>query len=102
MTNRCPCSCTFCLRHNKDHVFNADSLWLEREPSVKEVCDSIDAWDLSQYDEVVFCGYGEPMERLDALLEILGHSDISETLIYAHVLEESKLEGIRCFDRFMI
>jgi len=73
MTNRCPCSCTFCLRHNKDHVFNADSLWLEREPSVKEVCDSIDAWDLSQYDEVVFCGYGEPMERLDALLEVAAY-----------------------------
>ena len=70
MTNKCPCSCTFCLRHNKDYVFDADSLWLEREPSVKEVCDSIDGWDLSKYDEVVFCGYGEPTERLDELLEV--------------------------------
>ena len=73
MTNRCPCACTFCLRHNKDHVFNADSLWLEREPSVKEVCDSIDSWDLSQYDEIVFCGYGEPTERLDELLEVASY-----------------------------
>ena len=37
-----------------------------------------------------------------ALREILGHSDISETLIYAHVLEESKQEGIQCFNDFVI
>ena len=73
MTNKCPCACTFCLRHNKDHVFNADSLWLTREPSIQEVCDSIDTWDLSQYDEVVFCGYGEPTERLDDLLEVAAY-----------------------------
>ncbi|MBO5925855.1 MAG: TIGR04100 family radical SAM protein [Clostridia bacterium] len=70
MTNRCPCDCVFCLRHNKDHVFESDSLWLEREPTVKEICDSIDTWDLEKYDEIVFCGYGEPTERLDDLLEV--------------------------------
>ena len=73
MTNRCPCACTFCLRHNKDHVFKADSLWLDREPTVKEVCDSLDTWDLSKYDAVVFCGYGEPTERLDDLLEVAAY-----------------------------
>ena len=46
--------------------------------------------------------YLRKTKDIAALKEILGHSDISETLIYAHVLEESKLEGIRCFDRFMI
>ena len=70
MTNRCPCACTFCLRHNKDNVFKSDSLWLDREPTVEEVCESIDSRDLSKYDEVVFCGYGEPTERLDDLLEV--------------------------------
>ena len=73
MTNRCPCACVFCLRHNKDHVFNSDSLWLEREPTVKEICDSIDAWDLKKYDEIVFCGYGEPTERLDDLLQVASY-----------------------------
>lgn len=73
MTNRCPCACTFCLRHNKDHVFDSDSLWLDREPTVKEVCDSLDAWDLTQYKEIVFCGYGEPTERLYDLLEVAKH-----------------------------
>lgn len=70
MTNRCPCACTFCLRHNKDYVFNSDSLWLDREPTVEEACESIMGWDLSKYDEIVFCGYGEPTERLDDLLEV--------------------------------
>ena len=73
ITNRCPCACVFCLRHNKDHVFNADSLWLDREPTVKEICDSIDSWDLRRYDEIVFCGYGEPTERLDDLLEVASY-----------------------------
>ena len=70
MTNRCPCACTFCLRHNKDYVFNSDSLWLDREPTVEEVCNSLNAWDLTQYKEIVFCGYGEPTERLYDLLEV--------------------------------
>lgn len=73
MTNRCPCSCTFCLRHNGEGVYGSDSLWLDREPTVKEVCDSIDAWDLTQYSEVVFCGYGEPTERLDDLLKVAAY-----------------------------
>ena len=70
MTNRCPCACTFCLRHNGEGVYCSDSLWLDREPTVQEVCDSIDTWDLSKYNEIVFCGYGEPTERLYDLLEV--------------------------------
>ena len=73
MTNRCPCDCTFCLRQNKDYVFDSDSLWLDREPTVLEVCDSLDAWDLTKFNEIVFCGYGEPTERLFDLLEVAKH-----------------------------
>ncbi|MBR3768814.1 MAG: TIGR04100 family radical SAM protein [Clostridia bacterium] len=73
MTNRCPCACTFCLRHNGEGVYGSDSLWLDREPTVQEVCDSIDKWDLTQYGEVVFCGYGEPTERLYDLLEVAAY-----------------------------
>lgn len=73
MTNRCPCACTFCLRHNGDGVHGSDSLWLEREPTVQEICDSIDTWDLAKYSEVVFCGYGEPTERLDDLLKVAAY-----------------------------
>lgn len=68
ITNRCPCACTFCLRHNGDGVYGSDSLWLEREPTAEEILESIKKWDLSKYDELVFCGYGEPTERLPELL----------------------------------
>ncbi len=70
MTNRCPCACTFCLRHNAPGVYGSDSLWLEREPTVQEVCDSLAQWDLESREEVVFCGYGEPTERLEDLLAV--------------------------------
>lgn len=73
MTNRCPCACTFCLRQHGAGVYGSDPLWLEREPTVEEVCQSLDGWDLAKYDEVVFCGYGEPTERLDDLLEVAAH-----------------------------
>ena len=73
MTNRCPCACTFCLRKQSDHVYGSDPLWLEREPTVEEVCESIDKWDLSKYSEIVFCGYGEPTMRLDDLLKVAAY-----------------------------
>ena len=73
LTNRCPCACAFCLRKNASGVFGTDSLWLEREPTVEEVNASIDAQDMSGLDEVVFCGYGEPTERLDDLLAVARH-----------------------------
>ena len=72
MTNRFPCACTFCMRQNAPGVYGSDPLWLEREPTVEEVEQSLAAWDLNQMDEVVFCGYGEPTERLKDLLEVAG------------------------------
>ena len=70
MTNRCPCACTFCLRHNSPGVYGSEPLWLDREPTVSEVCESLDGWRLSDFEEIVFCGYGEPTERLYDLLEV--------------------------------
>lgn len=73
LTNRCPCSCTFCLRNNADGVHGSGSLWLEREPTLDEVTASLDAQDWTRFREVVFCGYGEPTERLDVLLAAAAH-----------------------------
>ena len=68
MTNRCPCACTFCLRQHGPSVYGSDPLWLEREPTVEEVEQSLAAWDLSEKEEVVFCGYGEPLCAFDNLV----------------------------------
>lgn len=70
LTNKCPCACTFCLRQTKDHVGGSGRLWLEREPSAKEVIDEFAKFDMSQYGEVVFCGFGEPTEAFDVLKEV--------------------------------
>lgn len=69
ITNRCPCSCTFCIRNNADGVYGSDPLWLDHEPTMEEIKTAIDQKDLSRFKEVVFCGYGEPTERLEELLK---------------------------------
>lgn len=69
LTNKCPCACTFCLRQTMDRVGESDSLWLEREPSAKEVIAEFAKWDMDSFGEVVFCGFGEPTEALPVLLE---------------------------------
>ena len=73
LTNRCPCACRFCLRNNGSGVFGSGPLWLEREPTLDEVTASLDGWDYARFREVVFCGYGEPTERLDVLLAAAAH-----------------------------
>ena len=73
LTNRCPCACRFCLRNNGAGVFGSGPLWLEREPTLDEVTASLDEWDYARFREVVFCGYGEPTERLDVLLAAAAH-----------------------------
>ena len=65
ITNRCSNRCDFCIRNNGDGAYGSDSLWLEREPTVDEILDSIFSYDLSAFPELVFCGYGEPTYRLD-------------------------------------
>lgn len=64
LTNKCPCACTFCLRSHADGAYGSDPLWLEHEPTMDEIKADLDKRDLTKYDEIVFCGYGEPTERL--------------------------------------
>ena len=70
LTNRCPCACVFCLRNTTDRVGRSDRLWLEKEPTVEEIKAEFALRDMEKYEEVVFCGFGEPTERLSDLLEI--------------------------------
>ena len=63
-TNKCPCNCTFCIRTHADGAYGSDPLWLEHEPSMDEIMADLDKRDITKYDEIVFCGYGEPTERL--------------------------------------
>ena len=69
LTNKCPCACTFCIRQNGDGAYGSDSLWLAHDPSAEEVKKAFAAWNLADFTELVFCGYGEPTEALYTLLE---------------------------------
>lgn len=69
LTNRCPCACTFCIRTKGATAYGSDSLWLDSEPTADEACAAIEA-KLLGHRELVFCGFGEPTERLDVLLKI--------------------------------
>ena len=69
LTNRCTLRCTFCHKF-QDFVVKGHDLRLAREPSVEDVQAAIEARDPSQYREVVFCGYGEPLLRLDAVIAL--------------------------------
>lgn len=69
LTNKCPCACSFCLRQTKDHMEESNSLWLEHDPSFEELVSELKKTDMSNYQEVVFCGFGEPTEALPVLLK---------------------------------
>lgn len=68
LTNRCPCACTFCLRQTRDHIEESGVLWLEHDTTLEELIAAFQKTDLSNYQEVVFCGFGEPTEALEVLL----------------------------------
>lgn len=72
VTNRCPNACEFCLRVTGDKVGDSGSLWLEREPSKEEIWDGLCQRDLSQYGQLVFCGFGEPTYRLEDIVWVCG------------------------------
>ena len=70
LTNKCPCACTFCIRNNADGAYGSDPLWLEHEPSLEEIFTDLGKRDLTKYNEVVFCGYGEPTCAFDMLKRV--------------------------------
>lgn len=71
-TNRCPCACTFCLRQTKEMMEN-NSLWLKEEPSKELIIEEFKKYNLNDFKEIVFCGFGEPMERWDDIKEVIDY-----------------------------
>lgn len=68
LTNRCTNSCIFCLRNDKDDVCGKN-MWLDSENfTAQDVIEQIEELPLSQ--EITFCGYGEPLLKLDILKEV--------------------------------
>ena len=69
LTNKCPNNCEFCLRNFKNGV-GEDDLRLSREPNFEDVKEDLSLFPLKKYDEIVFCGFGEPMCALSVLSQV--------------------------------
>ncbi len=69
LTNKCNLHCAFCQREReRNFMVKGHWVWVSRDPSVEEVIREIG--DPKRYEEIVFCGYGEPTLRFSALKEI--------------------------------
>ncbi len=66
ITNRCPNDCDFCVR-NLESAFE-HNLWLEKDPTSEEIIKDIFSWDLNEFEQLVFCGFGEPLENIDEVI----------------------------------
>jgi TatD DNase family protein len=69
LTNRCNADCTFC-RRKEDPFLRGYNLGMKKseEPPAEVFIKEIG--DPKRYDEIVFCGYGEPTIRWDVLKKI--------------------------------
>jgi TatD DNase family protein len=70
MTYRCTNRCSFCTRNVSDYV-KGYNLRLDKDPSINEIISAVG--DVSKYDEIVFCGFGEPTLRLGAVKTIAAY-----------------------------
>lgn len=68
LTNRCSNNCDFCIRNGRDGMNNT-TLWIDDEPTPEDVIEQLPQ-NLDDYEEVVFCGFGEPTYNLDTLDEV--------------------------------
>jgi len=88
VTSRCNNRCTFCTRESSPVVKGHD-LYLEHEPTAQEVLAA--AGDVSAYDEVVFCGFGEPLLRWDLVREVARGLKLQGAKVRINTNGQSKL-----------
>ncbi|BEH09565.1 MULTISPECIES: TatD family hydrolase [Geobacter] len=67
ITNRCSNRCSFCAKFD-DYTVKGHHLRLDHEPDSAEVLAAVG--EPGPVDEIVFCGFGEPMLRLDLIVEV--------------------------------
>lgn len=81
LTNNCTNRCIFCLRQDKDDVCG-QGMWLDSEVfGSADVIEQLEATIKKQLDagkskalnEIIFCGYGEPLLKLDLLKDVASY-----------------------------
>jgi TatD family-associated radical SAM protein len=70
ITNLCSNSCYFCFKRYRCGV-GGFNLKLAKEPTQDQIVSELsEVLHMHIWDELVFCGFGEPTERLDVLLDV--------------------------------
>ena len=70
ITNACTNSCVFCLRNDKDNVKGAYMWHKGAKITADDVIAQIEENKENIKDEIVFCGYGEPLVRYNEVIEV--------------------------------
>jgi TatD DNase family protein len=69
VTNRCTNRCLFCVRYRTDGLGGAQ-LWGGEEPDFRKLQAAVRSHGaIEQFNEFIWCGYGEPTFRLDLIQE---------------------------------
>lgn len=70
LTNACTNNCVFCIRTIKDDVVGANLFLSSENVDEKDVVAQLEAMKEKLSSEIIFCGYGEPMLKLDVLKKV--------------------------------
>lgn len=91
ITNKCTAECVFCIKRYSDGVYGYD-LRLTREPGLEEIIKELSEADISQYEEIVFTGLGEPLVRLSDVLEVTRWISIRGLPVRLDTIGHAKLQ----------
>ncbi|MBQ4123734.1 radical SAM protein [bacterium] len=83
LTNSCTNNCVFCIRNIKEDVVGANLFLNTENVKAQDVIDQLETIKDKLSSEVVFCGYGEPMLKLDIIKKVAAYikKNYPETII---------------------
>lgn len=89
LTNSCTNNCVFCIRNIKEDVVGANLFLNSENVKASDVISQLEAIKDKLSSEIVFCGYGEPMLKLEVLKEVASYIKKN----YPHILLRVNTNG---------
>ena len=70
LTNSCTNDCVFCIRSIKEDVVGANLFLNTENVKAEDVIAQLEAMRDKLSSEIIFCGYGEPMLKLEVMKQV--------------------------------